>query len=226
MKIRKTAAALLEQSGYVEDAAVLLRESGDWKRLLQLILSEGKSLVSQGRHQTMLEWLGALPDEVLEEDPWLHYWKGVCLIPLSPVDSCARFEDALWKFDARRDATGVFLSWAGAVESIIAPADNFTPLDGYIALLPRLLERYSGLPSDEVTCWMFRALSYRQSPRDAVGLWTSRSLAPVRTTKDERLKFMLSLGILVSFQITKDTRSTFDVRGDSRRPAGWTCPPG
>jgi len=209
-EIRKSAAALLEQEGYVEDAAVLLREAGDWETLSQLILFQGKSLVTQGRYQTILEWLGVLPVEVLKGNPWLLYWKGVCLIPFSAAESRACFEEALGVFDARREAYGVFLSWAGAVESIITPMDNLTPLDGCISLLPRLLEKYVDLPSgevgDEVICWMFRALSLRHYPRDAVELWNPRALALAQTTKDKRLKFMLTLGILTSFQITKDTR--------------------
>jgi DNA-binding SARP family transcriptional activator len=209
-KIRRAAAALLEQAGYVEDAAGLLRAVGDWESLSRLILSQAKSLVAQGRYQTLLEWLGALPREVLADNPWLLYWKGVCLIPFSPAESRACFENALHSFDAHREARGVFLSWAGVVESIITPVDNFTPLDAWISVLPNLLERYGGLPSgevgDEVTCWMFRALSHWQYPRDAVELWTPRALAVVQTTTDRRLKFLLTLGILVSFQITKDTR--------------------
>ncbi|MBP2675979.1 MAG: malT, partial [Deltaproteobacteria bacterium] len=209
-KIRRAAAALLEQAGYVEDAADLFRELGDWKELSKLILLQARFLVAQGRYQTLLEWLGALPREALDADPWLLYWKGVCLMPFSPPESRARFEEALQKFDALREAPGVFFSWAGVVESIITPVDNFTPLDGWISLLPSLLESYGGLPSgevgDEVTCWMFRALSHWQYPRDAVELWTPRALAVMQTTTDRRLKFLLTLGILVSFQITKDTR--------------------
>ena len=74
---------------------MLFRESGDWKELSRLILSQGRSLVAQGRYQTLLEWLGALPKEVLDDDPWLLYWKGVCLMPFSPAESRARFEEAL-----------------------------------------------------------------------------------------------------------------------------------
>jgi DNA-binding SARP family transcriptional activator len=210
LEIRKVAARILEQSGYVEDAAVLLREAGDWEALSRLILSQAKSLVAQGRYVTVLEWLEALPKETFENDPWLLYWKGICLLPFSPAESRARFEEALKRFDALREAPGVFRSWAGVVESIITPTENFTPLDGCISLLPRLLDKYGGLPSgevgDEVTCCMFRALSYRQYPRDAVELWKPRALSLARTAKDEHLKFMLNLGILVSFQITKDTR--------------------
>ena len=220
-EIRKSAAALLEQEGYVEDAAVLLREAGDWETLSQLILSQGKALVSQGRYQTILEWLGALPKEMLEADPWLLYWKGVCLIPFSPLESRSLFEEALRKFDAGRDAPGVFLSWAGVVESIITPWDNITPLDGCISLLPRLLEKYGGLPSgaigDEVTCWMFRALSYWRRPRAALELWTARALALALTTRDQRHKFMLTIGILVSYQVTKDTREAMRISSSLRQ---------
>jgi LuxR family maltose regulon positive regulatory protein len=209
-EIRKSAAALLEQEGYVEDAAVLLRGVGDWEALSRLILSQGKSLVAQGRYLTVLEWLRELPEEVFAENPWLLYWKGVCLIPFSPAESRSCFEEALRKFDAGTDATGVFLSWAGTVESIITPGGNFTPLDGCISLLPRLLEKYGGLPSgevgDEVTCWMFRALAHWRRPMDAVESWTARALALAKATSDKRLKFMLTLGILASFQITEDTR--------------------
>ncbi|NJD61412.1 MAG: hypothetical protein FIA93_01655, partial [Deltaproteobacteria bacterium] len=209
-QIRRAAAALQEQSGYVEDAAVLFREAGNWDALARLILSKGKSFVAQGRYQTVLEWLGALPPEVAEGDPWLLYWKGVCLMPFSPAESRARFEEAMNKFDARREAPGVFLSWVGVVESIITSMENLIPLDGWISLIPRLLEKYGGLPpgeiGDEVTCSMYRALSFRQYPRADVELWTPRALAVAQTTTDKRLKFMLILGFLVSFQITKDTR--------------------
>jgi LuxR family transcriptional regulator, maltose regulon positive regulatory protein len=207
--IRKAVAALLEESGYVEDASVLFREAGDWEALSRLILSQAGSLVAQGRYQTLLEWLGSLPNEVRENDPWLLYWNGICLMPFSPAESRARFVEALHSFDARQEAAGVFRSWAGVVESIVMPMDNLTIVDAWISLLPRLLEKYGGLPSgalgDEITCGMYRALSFRQYPRAAVELWTPRALAVAKSSKDARLKFLLTLGIWTTY-LTKDTR--------------------
>jgi len=218
--IRKAAAVLLEQSGYVEDAAVLCRQAGDWKTLSLLVLSQGRFLVAQGRYLTLREWLAALPGEVLDADPWLLYWKGVCLMPFSPVESRARFEKALGMFDARREAHGVFLSWSGVVESIVMTMENFTPVDAWLALLPSLLERYGGLPSgeigDEVTSSMYRALSFRQYPRADVVVWTPRAFAVAKTTTNGRLKFLLTLGIWVT-HATKETREAERVIAYSRK---------
>jgi len=207
--VRKAAAALLEEAGYLEDAAILCRQAGNWNALSRLILSQAGSLVAQGRYKMLLEWLGALPKEVLDVDPWLLYWNGICLMPFSPEESRARFEEALGKFDAWREAPGVFLSWSGVVESIITAMDNFMPADAWIALLPRLLERYGGFPSveieDQVTCSMYRALSFRQYPRADVELWTPRALVVAQASADARLKFMLGAGLLTTY-LTKDMR--------------------
>ncbi|MCL5885360.1 MAG: hypothetical protein M1377_08515 [Deltaproteobacteria bacterium] len=218
-EIRKTAATLLEESGYVEDASVLLRKSGDWNGLSRLILSQAASLVEQGRYQTLLEWLGALPYEVRENNPWLLYWNGVSLMPFSPTESRSRFEESLHSFDARQEAAGVFRSWAGVVESIVLPMDNLTLVDTWISLLPRLLEKYGGLPSgalgDEITCGMYRALSFRQYPRADMEFWTPRALAVAQTCEDARLKFLLTIGIWTTY-LTKDTRGAEQVLASLR----------
>ncbi len=208
-EIRRAAAALLEQGGYVEDAAALHRDSGNWNDLSRLIISQAASLVAQGRYQTLSEWLGAIPEDTLYDDPWLLYWNGVCLMPFSPADSQARFKEALRKFDARREVTGAFLSWSGVVESIMMAMNDFTPVDDWVSLLPQLIDRYGGLPSgdvgDKVTCSMYRALAFRQYPRADVRLWTPRAFELVRTTGDRRLKLLLTMGIWTAF-LSKDTR--------------------
>jgi LuxR family maltose regulon positive regulatory protein len=208
-RIRCAAAALLEENGNVEDAAELFRQAGDWNSLTRLILSQATSLVAQGRYRTILEWLGGFAKVALYDDPWLLYWKGICLMPFSPAESHACFEEALKTFDLRREAPGVFLSWSGAVESIVVAMDNFMPVDNWVSLLPQLLDRYGGLPSgdvgDRVTCSIYRALSFRQYPRVDVESWTPRAVAVARASTDTRLKFLLTTAILTT-TLSKDTR--------------------
>ncbi|MBP2676213.1 MAG: malT, partial [Deltaproteobacteria bacterium] len=186
--IRKSAAILLEQTGYIEDAAGLFRQAGDWTELARLILFQAPSLLTQARIQTLLEWLGALPREVLDNEPWLIYWNGIGVLYFSPAESTAYFEDALRKFEKRADALGVFAAWSGAVDSILAALIDYKPLDVWISLLPRLLERYGELPpgviGDQVTCGMFKALSFRQFPRADLAYWTHRALAMAQASTD------------------------------------------
>jgi two-component SAPR family response regulator len=221
-RIRSAAAALLEETGYVEDAAGIFRHAEDWKSLGRLILSQARSLVMQGRNQTLLEWLGALPKGNIEQEPWLLYWSGVGILPFSPVESQGRFEAALQQFDERGEAAGAFLSWTGVVDSILMAMSNYTALDSWIAFLPRLLDRYGGLPPDEigdrVTSNMFRALSFRQFPRKELELWRSRALAVIRESTDTRLKIELSTAILFSQQMLK-TAEDADISLDSLREA-------
>jgi DNA-binding SARP family transcriptional activator len=191
-ELRRVAAALLEESGYVEDAAGLFRRAGDWEALARVILSQARSLFLQGRNQTLLEWLTALPKEVLHSEPWLLYWNGVGLLTSALAESQACFEEAFWEFERRKDVPGVFLAWAGVVDSIITGMESYRPLDAWIPLLPGLLERYGGLPpgviGDQVTCSMFKAISFRQLPRDDVALWTARALAMAQRSTDLRMK--------------------------------------
>jgi len=190
--IRNDAAILLEESGYVEDAAGLFRRAGDWPALVRVILSQARSLFMQGRNQTLLEWLAALPKEVLHSEPWLLYWNGVGLLTSALAESQACFEEAFWKFEKRNDGPGVFLAWAGVVDSIITGMESYRPLDRWIPLLPGLLERYGHLLprdiDDQVTCSMFKAISFRQFPRADVALWTARALAMARKSTELRLK--------------------------------------
>jgi DNA-binding SARP family transcriptional activator len=191
-ELRRVAATLLEESGYVEDAAGLFRREGDWEALARVILSQARSLFMQGRNQTLLEWLAALPKEVLHSEPWLLYWNGVGLLTSALAESQACFEKAFWEFEKRKDVPGVFLAWAGVVDSIITGMESYRPLDAWIPLLPGLLERYGGLPpgvvGDQVTCSMFKAISFRKFPRADVALWATRALAMAQRSTDLRMK--------------------------------------
>jgi len=75
---------------------------------LRLILSRANSLLVQGRYQRLLEWINALPKEVIDDDPWLLYWKGVGLMPFSPAESRDCFEEALNKFRRASGSAGGF----------------------------------------------------------------------------------------------------------------------
>ncbi len=205
--IRTGAAALLEEAGYFEDAAGLYRQTGDINAFVRLILTHAHTLVTLGRIQTLLGWLGYLPKEVVDNEPWLLYWNGACILFISPAKSLDCFKEALAKFEEKREASGAFLAWAGAVDSILTGMHSFLPVDEWISLLPTLLEKFGELPpgeiGDRVTIGMFKALSFRQESRDELAAWTARALSVARESIDVSQKIYISVVYFYCHQAVK-----------------------
>ncbi len=198
-RIRKTASAVLEEAGQIEDAVSLLREEREWKGLSRLIQAHAHDLVRQGRGQTLLEWLEDLPAEMVGKNPWLSYWKGICLLPFVPGESRGLLEEAFHGFRLRRVPEGEFLSWAGVVDSIVFGPGDLKSLDQWFVTLEELLQGKRTIPSAEiearVTCAAVKALALRRPPSVDIGMWSERAVALARSTEDAELRFSLLLKV-------------------------------
>src|SRR5208283_5711468 len=84
LSLKRQAAGILADSGDIEDAAELLRDTEQWDDLIRIILGQAQSLVQQGRTQTLNNLLKGIPEELTEEVPWLTYWNGVCRLLVAP----------------------------------------------------------------------------------------------------------------------------------------------
>ncbi|HSL92397.1 MAG TPA: hypothetical protein VK863_07090, partial [Candidatus Limnocylindrales bacterium] len=191
--IRRAVAEILEESGQGEDAVAFLRESADWEGLVRVIRKTAPFLARQGRNQTLGEWLNCLPEEAVKGDPWMLYWLGVFRLPSDPRESRLRFEEAFRIFQTRRDAAGVFLSFAGAGEAIMYGYEGLKPLDGWFSRLDALLSDFREFPSEEIearlTCSVLRALSLRRpASYPSMEAWGERALALARKTGNVSLK--------------------------------------
>ncbi len=82
--IRSRAAKVLEKNRYPEDAACFFLETKEWPDAIRVILANAPALISQGRWQTLLGWIESLPEAVVDNEPLLLYWLGVCRLPFSP----------------------------------------------------------------------------------------------------------------------------------------------
>jgi DNA-binding SARP family transcriptional activator len=192
-RIRGAAAEILEDSGQGEDAVAFLRDSADWGGLARVIRKHAPSLVRQGRNQTLGEWLNFIPSESAAGDPWMLYWLGAWRLSSHPGESRNRFEESFRIFRERRDAAGVFLSFAGAGEAIMYGFEGLKPLDGWFSTLDALLADFTEFPSEEIearlTCSVIRALSLRR-PTSVPDMeaWAERALALARKTGDLSVK--------------------------------------
>ncbi|MBW1729117.1 MAG: hypothetical protein JRJ62_16450, partial [Deltaproteobacteria bacterium] len=122
-----------------------------------------------------------LPKDIFEITPWLAYWMGACRLSFKPKSSTEYFEQAFERFNDQEDAAGIFLAWAGIVDSIIYTSENFKPLDQWIGIIERIVERFGNFPSEDiearVASSMFLALTLRQPHHPEVEAWAERALS-------------------------------------------------
>ncbi|KAA0243675.1 MAG: hypothetical protein DPW20_08105 [Candidatus Brocadia sp.] len=191
-QIQRYAAEILEASGMIEDAAVILRDDKDWNGLANLILNQAASMSAQGRNKTLEEWLLSFPRDMLENTPWLLYWLGVCrFLYNNPAESRTYFDKAFEQFRAQGDFTGVWLSWAYAVDTFFHEFDNFSPFDSYIQIFEELIQQRPVFPSPEIefriiSC-RFICMMLRQPDHSEIKLWAERVFALLQKCSDVNL---------------------------------------
>lgn len=176
---KKIAAGLSLDSGQTEEAAVLFIGVKDWNSLARLIMANAPSVMEQGRNLTLEGWLTAVPQKLLDKTPWLSYWLGACKLPFNPAESRRLFERAFKSFKVLGDASGVFLSWAGVVTSIVYGFENFKSLRPWSSEFNRLTRSFR-FPSVEIemhvlsTIFFASVFDHLQYDADR---WIERALA-------------------------------------------------
>jgi ATP/maltotriose-dependent transcriptional regulator MalT/DNA-binding SARP family transcriptional activator len=126
------AAALLAASGQVDEAAELLREAGDEASLVALIEEHAPTHAAQGRLATVEGWLRSLAPSTLEARPWLSFWLGACRMPFDLRAARAHLERAYAGFKQADLPLGLYLAWAGVVDTYHYEWNDYTPLDRWI----------------------------------------------------------------------------------------------
>ncbi len=189
-KIRRAAAALLDEAGRVEAAAALLRDAGDWSGLAQLVHRHGATLLGQGRGQTIEEWLGHLPPAIFEEQPWLLFWRGMGWLAWRHTECQRALEQAFAAFRRQGDTIGMFLAWSGVVYAYASEGESI-PLDRWIVILDEITAA-SPFPSKgietRVASAMLVAVMCRAPGHPEAARWARRAIELARHHPDPALR--------------------------------------
>jgi DNA-binding SARP family transcriptional activator len=144
-------------------------------------------MLAQGRNRPLEDWLSSLPKDIFENTPWLLYWMAACRLPFDPSKSQRHFEKAFERFKGQKDAAGIFLSWAGAVDSIFY-AWEFKKFDKWFQVFEELMQTFKTFPSKEiegrVASSMYAALLYTKPQHPEIETWAERALSLARNNKD------------------------------------------
>jgi LuxR family transcriptional regulator, maltose regulon positive regulatory protein len=177
-------ASLLEQGGQLEAAIFLLHDLNEWGEMVRLIMQLAPSMIEQGRYRPLADWLNSLPGQMIEDNPWLLYWKGTSLFPFDPFQAQPYLEQAFEQFRIRDDLIGSLLAWSGVVESIFFIVHDFLRLDQWIQKFPKLPDFPEKIIPSEV--WglvvssMFSALTNRHPDHPEIEEWTKRAASIVQ----------------------------------------------
>ncbi|MEK6742259.1 MAG: BTAD domain-containing putative transcriptional regulator [Nitrospirota bacterium] len=200
--LQRHAATLLEESGQAEEAAGLFIEIKDWRNMTDLVMKHAPVLAQQGRSMLVLQWIGLLPAEMSEADPWLLYWTGACRSPYGPADGRPFLEKAFRLFEQRGDPVGALLAWAGATRTYIYEYNEFSGLDPWLDWIENRLKSNTDFPSLEIEAQVSEAalggLIHRRPRSDRIKYWVDRALAASRKSQTHEVKARLLSAILQS----------------------------
>jgi len=179
------AALLLEEAGRAEAAISLYRDIGDWGAMVRIIMKQAPLMLAQGRYRPLEEWLDSLPKVMVENDPWLLYWKGAARFSFDPSEAQSYFEKAFEQFKVQGNLPGILIAWSGVLDSILWGFESLPHLDHWIQIFPELPEN----PQDSIPpkIWilvvssMVNALTfYRRSEHSKIEEWVRRAASIVK----------------------------------------------
>jgi DNA-binding SARP family transcriptional activator/ATP/maltotriose-dependent transcriptional regulator MalT len=188
------AAAILEDIGQLDHAQSLYLEAGDIDAVVRLILKQAPALAATGRMGALESAIAQLPDSRLAKQPWLQYWKGVCLLIRDLMAARVCFESAFRSFRKGEDAQGSYLAWAGVVDSFVFLWGEFAQLRRWIAEFDGLRRDFPKFPSraveERATYAIFTAHVFAAPEWDAIGKWVARAERLARQGEDPSLRIM------------------------------------
>jgi LuxR family transcriptional regulator, maltose regulon positive regulatory protein len=134
-ELRQQAGRLLEEAQRYDEAFALYRSASDWKSVTALALAQAQALIGQGRGETLREWIKALPEKILEREPWLGCWHGI-----SPGRAQPLLEHAYSCFLKTDEIQGQLASCSASILANHADLVDFRPLDEWVTRLNALLK--------------------------------------------------------------------------------------
>ncbi|WP_158002459.1 BTAD domain-containing putative transcriptional regulator [Methyloterricola oryzae] len=160
--VQRQTAALLGESGLIDDAVRLYADAGAFNEMAHLLVRIAPQWLAQGRHQTLVQYLRQLPEDIRETSPWLAFWMGLGLLPLDSHSARLQFEAAYERFKPLADSTGLYSSWAGIMQALFLAMGDRAPAKRWIAEMEWLRDAYPEFPSPEIELRVYSGYAIMQ----------------------------------------------------------------
>lgn len=215
-ELRLRGAQFLERTGSVAEAFNLYREAQAWHAATPLILCHAPDLVAHGRFQTLADWVAALPETVVQAEPWLAYWHGRALVPLDPASGRRRLEQAHVGFLGQSDVVGEVAAAASIIDSMFIDNRHFVAMDPWIEILDRRLKTLQSLPSAAMELRVYSsglvAMLYRQPANPLIAPWLARIVSLLELEIDVNNRVSAAISVLTYASASGDFAAGHRVR--------------
>lgn len=195
-EIRLLAARFLQKQGSPEDAFVLYMEASAWSEAELVLIAHARTLVAQGRLQTLQEWVRTLPEDRVKGNPWVRYWFGRSLILLNPIAAQQELETVFGAFVDLGEQTGQMLSAAAVLEALYFDFRQFRSMDPWIERLSQLIATDVNFPTREDELRVYSALmmgaTYRAPEHPGFKNWIDRVKEMVQEPLDPNLRLSVA----------------------------------
>jgi LuxR family maltose regulon positive regulatory protein len=209
--VMRSAASMLEAGGQLEAAMDLLEEISGYENMVPTIIEHAPGLIEQGRYRALQEWLASIPNEVMEKNPWLIYWKGASLLAFNPIDAKKIFEHAFERFKNEDLTEGILISVSGIIQAIQLQFASQKQYDPWIPVIENIFQTNEKFPSKEIEGkiveGMLTALVARQPDHPRINEWIERAYSfldqPISITLKARLIFAPMFYYIYQWNVSK-----------------------
>jgi LuxR family transcriptional regulator, maltose regulon positive regulatory protein len=117
-ELASIAVTILIEDRQVTAAMDLLIAHQQFELASELVLKHGRAMLEDGLWRTLDDTINQLPLTLLDNQPWLLYWQGRAKLAYNTNEALKLFQHAYVLFESQSISRGVWLSAAGAVETI------------------------------------------------------------------------------------------------------------
>jgi LuxR family transcriptional regulator, maltose regulon positive regulatory protein len=213
-QLKLRAGELLAARGDAAHAVELFQQGGHYHAAAAIILERAPALLVQGRGQTLQAWIAALPDRIVDEQPWLRYCLGLARMQTDLKGAREVLSEGFAGFTRAGDLLGQALCAAEILNAHYYEYNDFSPMDRWIGELDRILG--AGLQfTDAATelrlhSALLLAATFRQPGHRSLPDWVARVSELIELDLDVNQRVSAAIGLITYYTFACDF-----VRGDS-----------
>lgn len=196
-------AALGEARGLTDKVFELYGDAEDWPNALRVLLAEAPQMLAQGRFQSVVARIDALPARLRADDPSVAYWEGIARMNLDPVAARASLERAYRRFAARGDSGGQIRAVEAEIVSHYLSRADWRPVDPWLDVMEALLERARSFDSPEAEARAVSSLAiglvYRQPGHPMLAAYLDRLDGVLDAVADRNARVAVAARLIDGF---------------------------